>query len=269
MYKLLMQTRAFKFITMACSAIMMSATAEAGVLDGWVGTAGGNWVVQPGNDSVLQTLNGNATYFYNPVSNAINQALSGKIKVQTTVDDDFIGFALGFDSSDLNSATANFILVDWKQTNQSGAARGLAISHVTDSRSTAPFGDLWNHTPPGVNEIRRATNLGGTGWVDLVEYDFDIQFTANLIEVSVNGMKELSITAVDAGLSAFDSGAFAFYNQSQSQVLYSQIDLNPTVLPVPAVPEPAGMVVWSLLACLAGVTNWRRKWKLRGSHGIL
>ncbi|MFT7305761.1 MAG: hypothetical protein ACI9P7_001024 [Candidatus Azotimanducaceae bacterium] len=224
---------------LALALILMMATgvAYAGPVDlsSWTATSGGSWNVQSGNDSVLQTTNGSPTFFYESGDNAQGQALSGKIQVVTTGDDDYIGFALGFDASDINSASADYILVDWKQLDQhfagSQAYKGISISHVSDSTNTSGFPDFWSHQG-GVNEIQRATNLGSTGWADNTEYVFDLQFTASLIQVSVNNVLEISITAADAGLTSFDDGSFAFYNFSQSQVLYSAVEEATTSLPV-------------------------------------
>ena len=99
--------------------------------------------------------------------------------------------------------------------------------------TNAVTGNFWAHES-GVSEIARATNLGSTGWDDETDYAFNIIFTSMLIEVSVNGVTELSITPSDvAGISSFSDGAFGFYNYSQSNVLYSAItqtdcELNPT-----------------------------------------
>jgi len=199
---------------------------------------GASWNIQPGNDAVLQTVNGEPTIFFEAGTNAQGTALSGKITVTTTSDDDFIGFVLGYQDNELFSNSSDYILVDWKQGDQnfSGfAPAGLAISRVTDSAN----GNFWNHSN-GVTEIERATNLGATGWADNTEYAFDIIFNPNLIQVFVNGVLELSTTAAEAGVAAFDNGSFGFYNYSQQNVLYSALEEReappeePTDMPVPA-----------------------------------
>lgn len=227
-------------IVLAATSVCPAATVD---LSSWIGTSGGTWNVQSGNDSVLQTTNGNPTFFYEPGSNAQGMALSGKITVTTTSDNDFIGFALGLDASDINSAASNFILVDWKQADQGAAQGGLAISHVSKSDIV---NDFWSHAG-GVTEITRAATLGSTGWADNTEYSFDLQFTSSAIQVFVDGNLELDITAGDAGLSSFDDGAFAFYNYSQSSVLYSAIEEDITALPTPGASVPDGGTTGILL----------------------
>ncbi|MGQ5702817.1 PEPxxWA-CTERM sorting domain-containing protein [Sandaracinobacteroides sp. A072] len=222
-------------------------------LSSWTAEGGGNWNLQPGNNSVLQTVNGTPTVFYGP-GNAQGLQLSGTIQVKTTSDDDFIGFVLGYHAGDLAAASTNFLVVDWKQTNQNffgclGQA-GLSISLATQG-----LGDnagAWCHQGNGVTELARATNLGATGWVDNQEYSFDLIFTASNVQVFVDGVKEIDING------SFADGAFGFYNYSQSNVLYAGIteDVAP---PVPGVPEPA---TWAMLIAgfglVGGVARRRR-----------
>lgn len=231
-------------------------------LSGWTAQGGSSsWNVQPGNDTVLQTVNGAPTVFFDPSSTGTQgTALSGKIKVNTPFDDDYIGFALGYDSGDITSSTTDFMLIDWKQANQGAGKVGLSISHVTDATSN---GDFWAHTG-GVNEIQRGANLGSTGWADNTEYEFSIAFTQNIIQVMVDGNLELDITAADAGLSSFDDGSFAFYNYSQAQVLYSAItqtncQTNPSAPECQGVSVPEPGILALIGMGLAGIGFTRRK----------
>lgn len=214
-----------------------------------------NWVVQPGNDSVLQTVNGDPTVFFDRTRQDQNVALSGTIRVETTSDDDYIGFVLGYDDDELTSGTADYILVTWKQANQSasgctgGALAGLSIARVTDGNVPC---DHWNFVG-GVDSLKRANTLGSTGWLDGREYSFEINFRSNLIEVEVDGVLELSLTAAEAGVAAFDNGAFGFYNYSQANVRYSSIE--ETVLPPNNVPAPAPLALLSV----AGLALLRRR----------
>ena len=243
-------------------------------LSTWTAEGGSsNWNVQTGNDSVLQTVNGAPTVFFDPnVTSSQGKALSGEIKVTTTGDDDFIGFVLGYNSGEIFSSTADFFLIDWKQGDQSGWEQGLAISHVTNGSSS---GSYWQHTDGEVSLISRAKNLGSTGWADNTSYLFDLVFTDNLIEVIVNDTTELSITPDDVdGLSAFSDGAFGFYNYSQANVLYSAITETDCSLtpndpacgssggdqpPTASVPEPGTLALLSLGLLGTGVFRKRSK----------
>ena len=220
-----------------------------------------NWVVQAGNDAVLQTINGEPTIFFKDGANAQGTALSGTIKVGADGDNDFVGFVLGYSDGEINSASADFILIDWKQGDQGLASDGLALSRVTGAGASTPSDDYWNHDGV-VSEIARGANLGSTGWVDNVEYTFDLVFLPNLIEVYVNDILEISVTALDAGIGAFSNGSFGFYNYSQSQVLYAGLTED-VVIPDPDppvdVPEPAILGLLGLGFAGVGALRRRRK----------
>ena len=225
---------------------------------------GSNWTTQGvDNDSVFQSVNGQSAIFFDPSSNAQGTSLSGTISVRETNDNDFVGFVLGYQTGEINSSPSDFYLIDWKQGDQNlggnygfGSA-GLAISHVTDPNG----GGFWGHDSGvgGVNEIARATNLGSTGWIDFEEYVFDLVFTEQVIQVFVDNVLEIDVTAADFGLSAFDDGAFGFYNYSQPSVSYAGITedvvtdpclINPNspecIDPPNNIPEPATLLLFGL-----------------------
>lgn len=255
---------------------LSTATALAGPVDlsGWIAEGGSSsWVLQAGNDGVLQTVNGNPTVFYDPtVTSTQGTALNGNIEVVNAGDDDFIGFVLGYDSGEITGASTDFFVVDWKQGNQSfsdwgfGAA-GLAISHVEDASDFDTFWGKGNGAgnTGSVTEIARGATLGSTGWADLTSYAFNIVFTDSLIEVSVDGSVELSITPDDAGLASFTDGGFGFYNFSQAQVLYSSIaqtdcSVTPSAPECVSIPEPENLV---LLGAGLAILGLMRRRKLR------
>jgi hypothetical protein len=243
-----------RMTTVALAALMVAgataAHAAAVDLTGWTPEGAGTWVVQPGNDSVLQTLNGQPTVFHGG-GNSQGQALGGSIQVTTIGDDDFIGFVLGYQAGDLLSATSEYLLVDWKQGDQSAAVDGLALSLV---QGTGPEADFWEHTGV-VTELARGATLGSSGWADQTAYTFGLEFTAGRIKVFVDGVLQIDVTATSAGLGAFADGAFGFYNFSQPSALYAGI--TEEVLPPSAVPVPAALPL--MLSGLAVIGLMRRR----------
>lgn len=230
-------------LTLATSASVSLAAPIPIDLSTWESDGPGNWAVQGvGNDSVFQSLNSAPSVFFESGANAQNTIISGNITVETSSDDDFIGFVLGYQDGEMQNSTSEFMLIDWKKRNQSPATVGMAISLVKDATLED---DFWTHSG-GITEVARANNLAATGWVTNQTYTFDIKFTDNLIEVMVDSILELSITAADAGLTSFSNGAAGFYNYSQASVRYAGIGETTITTPPTAVSAP-GMLVLTLI----------------------
>jgi hypothetical protein len=213
-------------------------------------TGAGNWAVSVDGTTVLQTINGNPTVFLSP-SSAQGTAVQGRIRVETTGDDDFIGFVLGFDNGDFADPLADYLLIDWKQANQAPGVDGLAVSRVTGAATT--LNDFWQHTGV-VTELARGATLGSTGWQDNVEYQFDFVFTPTNLQVSVNGNLEINING------SFSDGNLGFYNYSQSTVRYSGFTQDPA--PPTSTPE-GGVGLGCLGVSFAGLMMLRRRWNSR------
>jgi hypothetical protein len=199
----------------------------------------GDWQVQPGNMEVVQVTNGQPTFFFSDF-NAIGSSVIGSIMLTTGWDDDFIGFALGFQPGDSTNASADYLLVDWKKGTQSfnfgspschpggGAQAGLAVSRVTGIPTADEF---WQHTDyatdcgggqlGGLVELARAANFGLTGWSYGTTYEVTFEFTSTSLKVYVDGVEEISITG------SFGDGRLAFYNFSQENVTYSGFEIVP------------------------------------------
>lgn len=218
------------------------------------GFPNGNWSVSGDGTSVTQLNNGQPTIFYSDF-NAFGTELTGKIQVNTTSDDDFIGFVLGYQPGFNTSTTADYLLVDWKKSSQNFnfggtstspgglAPVGLAVSRVT---GLPDADELWQHdnlsgtsATSGVEELARGNNLGSTGWVSNTEYEFKFDFGPNNLDVYVNNLLEMSIAG------SFSNGRIGFYNFSQSTVNYSAFEVEEGSFPdepVP-VPEPSGLAL--------------------------
>lgn len=211
---------------------------------------GGNWTVQGGGSTVYQSINTpTPTTFFNGV-NSQGMSLSGEISVASNAgDDDFIGFVLGYNAGDLGNNSADYLLIDWKRGTQSFGSWGTGLAGLAISRVTGAISEpeAWSHTGD-VDELQRATNFGNTGWVHGQTYTFDITFTSGLVEVFVNGEKELSVNG------AFSDGSFGFYNFSQQRVTYAGIEEGVAPVPLPA----TGLL---LVGALGGFGLMRRRKK--------
>ena len=221
-------------------------------LSTWTADGNGSWTVAADNNSVFQSLNSPPTVFHNGM-NSQGLSLAGTITVETSSDDDFIGFVLGYTQNDIfGNADTDFILVDWKQGNQAGWDAGLSISRVTgpiNASGVDTSADAWQHSG-NVQLLTRANNLGLTGWADNTTYDFKIDFTATFIRVFVNNVLEIDIAG------NFADGAFGFYNFSQPGVRYAGITED-IVDDMSEIPVPAALPL--MLSGLAGLGFFSRR----------
>ena len=212
-----------------------------------------NWNVEPDGSSVLQTINGGVGLFVSP-NEFFNTTVQGSFGVETTSDNDFIGFVFGYqapiDQTDtVAQRTVDFLLLDWKQSAQSGAPEGFRLSHVDgthDGSYSSTGHELWDHIG---NTAIAVTPLGtdtGTdrGWQDPVggvpvEYDFTLLYTASQIRIDIAGgqfgtgetLFDLDFANLDPAVQAlfpggqFEPGRFGFYNHSQQSVRYQSFTL--------------------------------------------
>jgi hypothetical protein len=194
---------------------------------------GGSWTVAPDGESVFQSTNGNPTVFLSP-TNVFNDNIRGSVTVETTSDDDYIGFIFGWQS------TTNFYLFDWKQGLQSGSPAGFTLSHVTTAGlSGVPFS---NHQTSSTGYNVLDTNNSFGGWADNTLYEFTVAYNASSIVVSVLGGAFTTGTNVLSTTGSFSSGKFGFFNFSQSGVRYSGFEED--------APPPVGASAPSALSIL-------------------
>ena len=181
----------------------------------------GNWLVASDGESLQQTINANPTFYISP-DDYFNTVIEGEISVETGVDDDFIGFVLGYqDPLGANENAHEFILFDWKQRNQyKSSCGGYAPAQMTLSRvSGSAFSEsdyyemFWCKNVPEVEVL--ATNSTMGGWQDFTDYKFRAEYFANSLKIYINDV------LVFEEYDTFQNGKFGFYNFSQPNVRYS------------------------------------------------
>jgi hypothetical protein len=208
--------------------ISTSGFANAGLIDlnTWTPTSGGTWGVDTGGTSVLQSTNGQPTYFLSD-TNYINTQFDGTFGVETTSDDDFIGFTFGYNNS------TDFLLFDWKQGNQNHT--GYAPSGFTLSKISGSNVNYWDHSGADIT-VLASDYTGNNGWVDHTVYGFSLDFTTTGIKIGIDGTNIFDVSG------SFNTGKFGFYNYSQSQVRYTGF----TEEVSQSIPEPSTLAIFAL-----------------------
>ncbi len=179
------------------------------------------WEVAPGGGEVTQWKNSPPSLFYGPIQ-SLDNTIEATVKIDSVCnnDDDFFGFALGFQPGDTTHPDANYYVVSWKQDNQGGASRGLQIYRV---HGVPDLEDFWQRdstdggTPGEVEPLLDGIHFGYQGWSFDQEYTFRFQVTANELQMWIDDELEIRL------FSDFQEGHFAFFNQSQCGVTYSGV----------------------------------------------
>lgn len=228
------------------------------------GQEAGNWVLQPGNNDVTQTLNADPSFFLNNL-NQTQFEIDGQWQVNTASDDDYMGFVFGYQNS------SNFYLFDWKRGSQSyegqTATEGMTIKKFEGATGNGlvdlSLAEMWENTVNvGDMSILATNHSSSAGWVNGVLYDFYLGFNigspGNIEIVVKDGTTELWNVAIND--TTFTAGQFGFYNYSQEMVRYAGfeqtggviIDPDPQPLPLPGTLMLLGMGI-------AGLSVWRRR----------
>ena len=194
-----------------------------------------SWTVDASNTTGLQTVNTPAP----TVTLFGEDAMRGTYAVRMQVtdpngDDDFIGFALGFDPGEQTATTARYLVVDWKRGLQSGVPPGFRLANVrgvpsagTHSNHGIPQRTCANADTSCVNQLALGRRFGTTGWTMNQTYTMYVTYRPDLLEIRVDNQLELSVTPADfpgqfPG-NVFPAGQMGFYLLSQEQVRYTNL----------------------------------------------
>ena len=185
--------------------------------------ANGNWTVSSDGLSVFQSINGDPTFFVSDFE-LIDSRFEGTFKVETTSDDDMIGFVFAFNDNDNNPLTLDrpFYLLSWKKYQQDVAEQGFKLTKITSPASY----DYWNGETTAYGTVLH-TRLGtNTGWVSNVLYEFALSYQPGsgnirvIIKQQSDGA-ELYNSGLITDASGLGSGRVGFYNYSQQSVRYA------------------------------------------------
>jgi hypothetical protein len=227
-----------------CTIVIMSVDLTNWTVNEFAGSStSANWQIAADGLSVLQTRNSLPSLFCSDFD-ASGSKLEGEIFVDTTGDDDFIGFALGYSVGDNTNENANWYLIDWKQQTQSwsfgtcGSVTGLAGFAISEVTGIPVEDEFWSHSDldcnemGGLTELERGINFGDLGWTDQTTYQFRFEVSETEILVYLNDILEVNITG-----SFNTTGNFCYYNFSQERVRYSGLTRQ-TEPPTPAPTVP-------------------------------
>ncbi|MFT5477311.1 MAG: hypothetical protein ACI8Y8_002657 [Planctomycetota bacterium] len=172
--------------------------------------ADASWDLQPGNTSVIQSVNADASIFLSDFD-AVGQTIQGTWRVETGADDDFMGFVFGY------QGRGQYYLLDWKGASQNTADVGMSLKIVQMPVGMDPTsGDLW----PTAGSANVTVPLHNTvPWVAFVDYEFELTMVPGNIEITVREGTTVLEHWVLAD-STYTSGQFGFYNYSQGPILY-------------------------------------------------
>ena len=197
-------------------------------LDGWAQQgrpANGEWMVDESGRSVTQTINGEPTFFVSP-QNMIDKTIRGQFST-SDFDDDYLGFVIGYEGPLESGSEDDFktLLFQWKGRTQDGANAGFTLARV-DGIITDFDPGFWRNINSAEYQVI-ATNHGeGKSWNTNVEYQFEVSYEKNRLQIAINNQRIFDVAAADAGLSEFPSGRFGFYNFSQPAVTYSDFSIS-------------------------------------------
>ena len=218
-----------------------------------------SWVLSNGNTTATQTVNADASILLSDFDIA-GQQIEGSWRVNTSSDDDFMGFVFGYQSR------SQYYLFDWKQLDQTFlgdfADAGMTLKVLDIAGGADPTqDDLWpsDGNPPNVTVLRHNT----IPWADFTDYNFRLNFTPGLFEIEVRGPGDVVLQNWVVADNTYTDGGFGFYNYSQGAVVYNGFTQDPDPPPIPGseIPEPG-----TLLLLGTGLLAVGRQWR-KGSQG--
>lgn len=188
----------------------------------------GDWEVSSDGSSVIQSVNGDPTFFVSP-QEFEDVTIRGTFSVDQSSDDDFIGFVFGYqepiESNEDDPDEFDTFLLSWKAHDQelSGGhlgPEGFVLSHL---KGEVPSSDyhrlLWGHEDTDVHRVIDTHFEQGRGWRAFTNYPFELTYTEDEIVIVIGGEEIFRVDAANTPAS-HTAGRFGFYNYSQASVVY-------------------------------------------------
>ncbi len=172
------------------------------------------WVFDSECTQASQILNAKPSVLLSPLDFE-SGTLTGQFRVETTADDDLIGFVFGWKNA------ANFYLMDWKQGGQTfcnaSVFEGVSLKKVTGTELPLVCPDFFaSQGTQNTNILQLAIP---PGWDDFVTYQWTLTLNAGTATIHI-AAEDTLIHTFTAVLPDFSGGRFGFYNNSQDSVTY-------------------------------------------------
>ena len=174
-----------------------------------------NWTLSTDGRTVTQSENSIPGIYVSTLP-ATGVTATFELTVNTSSDDDYIGWAVGYESGDFYNSDAHWILFDWKQADQTVHCPGYAGLAMHRVQGAYTPNDAWCHNG-AASTIARANTLGSTGWSHFQTYSIEMTYNTNNVQVYVDGVLEFDETGF------FPGGTFAFYTYSQEGGIFSLV----------------------------------------------
>jgi hypothetical protein len=174
--------------------------------------------------SALETVNAQPSVYY--LDRVLtNVEVMGKFSVETTTDDDLIGFVFGYQDPQ------HFYLFSWKQESQvdpicGTCEQGATLKLMSSEAALTYCADFWSSSGTAQANVLVPTASNPSGWVDNAVYDFRLLHQPGHIEIEVRQGSTV-VVSIQASDDTYPSGKFGFYSYSQEQSRYQFFDIQP------------------------------------------
>ena len=174
------------------------------------------WTFDPACTTATQTINAQPSILLSPLDFE-GGVLTGGFHVDTSNDDDLVGFVFGYKSP------TDFYVFDWKQKSQTfcGASsfEGVMLKKMTTDGSPLTCKDFY--ASGGTDNTTIIAAAMPPGWKEnqTVPYQWTLTIAGSAVTITIE-QGDVLIHEISATLPDFDGGTFGFYNNSQNAVVY-------------------------------------------------